>query len=64
MSKETYFVWRPAKVWYRCEVVAGSAEEAESMTKHPSFDDAEWDLDFDTMEWIYGTYEVELKEGK
>lgn len=64
MSKETYYVWRPAEVWYRCEVDASSAEEAVSITHHPSFDDAEWDLDFDTMNWTDFPYDVQLKEEK
>ncbi len=62
MSKETYYVWRPAEVWYRCEVEAGSAEEAEAITRHPSFDGASWQLDFDTVEAISGAYTVALKE--
>lgn len=46
-----YLVERPATVSYVVWVEAKSADEALSKVRHPSFDGAEWVLDYDTLNW-------------
>lgn len=59
--KKTFYVWQPAEVWYRATVEAGSAEEAISKAKHPSFDGALFELDMDTMNWVDQPWDAEEK---
>jgi hypothetical protein len=62
MGKEKYWVYQPAEVYYRAEVMANSAEEAEAMTHHPSFDGALWELALDTVEMVDKPGVVEVVE--
>ena len=59
MSKKSFIVWQPAELWYKAVVEAESAEQAISMAKHPSFDGANWELDWDTLVEVDKPCEVE-----
>ncbi len=59
MSKKQFAVYTPAEIYYRVVVEANSAEEAEAIVRHPSFDGANWELDWDTLVEVDKPYEVE-----
>lgn len=58
MGKKMFAVFRPAEVWYRVDVVAGSEEEALAMAMHPVYQDAGWDLDVTTVAMVDGDWDV------
>jgi hypothetical protein len=58
MAKKMFAVFRPAEIWYRLDVWAESAEEAEAMTKHPVYQDANWALDDTTVVMVDGDWDV------
>ena len=51
-SKKMFLVWKPAEVWYRARVEAGSKEEALAKAGHPTFSVAEWELDMDSLSFV------------
>ena len=59
MENQKFFVVsQPAEIWFMARVEAGSEEEALAKAGHPSFPAKEWQVDWDSLAFVDGDWDV------